>query len=262
VLRIHTADHPIPLELDPDLNDVLGSVEENARSRLRTDRAFAAMFQGEHDAYVLCVDIRRSTELMLKATSPALYAAFITQLCTALRAIVWAHHGIFDRFTGDGILAFFPTFYSGDDAGYLALSAAAECHAAFHELYQRSRHCFDVVIKDAGLGIGIDFGSTHLLRHWGSLTVMGKAVVYACRMSGARSGDTLVNQRAYAQLVREYPDHCEFEETEIDIKHEGAMLAHRVRLRDKSLDPRPPGWFASDDRPISGPCDESESADA
>ena len=33
-------------------------------------------------------------------------------------------YGVFDKFTGDGILAFFPEFFSGPDAGFLAIRAA------------------------------------------------------------------------------------------------------------------------------------------
>jgi class 3 adenylate cyclase len=61
--------------------------------------------------------------------------------------------GVFDKFTGDGILAFFPEFYSGPDAGYLAIQAADACHKVFADHYTNSRKCFISVLKDTGLGI-------------------------------------------------------------------------------------------------------------
>jgi len=57
---------------------------------------------------------------MLKARSPALFAGFMTQLCAALEVTIKEEYGVFDKFTGDGVLAFFPEFFSGKDAGYHA----------------------------------------------------------------------------------------------------------------------------------------------
>lgn len=134
------------------------------------------------NAFVMSVDIRRSTELMLKAREAEQFAAFITGLCTRLTQIVLDSYGVFDKFSGDGILAFFPDFYSGEDAGYYAMTAAARCHKAFEEHYARSRTFFTSVLKDTGLGIGIDYGQVHLVQVAGGLTVVGAPVVYACRM--------------------------------------------------------------------------------
>src|SRR5690606_4988561 len=89
----------------------------------------------EVEAVVISIDIRRSTDLMLKAKSPTEYSDFITGLSQKLSQIIIQHLGIFDKFTGDGILAFFPKFYSGDYAILLALLAAEECHKVFKEHY-------------------------------------------------------------------------------------------------------------------------------
>jgi class 3 adenylate cyclase len=181
--------------------------------------------------YVISVDIRRSTELMLRAREPRQFATFITNIGDILRRIVLANDGVFDKFTGDGILAVFPEFYCGEAAGSLAAKTALECHEAFEECYRNNRGTFDSVLRDVGLGIGIDFGPVHMVQVGGDFTVVGRPVVYACRMAGAPAGNTFVNQAAYEQLRAKCVDLYDFEETEIDIKHEGFTVAYALRRR-------------------------------
>jgi class 3 adenylate cyclase len=139
----------------------------------------------------MSIDIRRSTELMLKARSPEEFASFITTLSTELMKIVMESYGVFDKFTGDGVLAFFPEFYSGPEAASYAIATADKCHAAFARHYRTFRKSFTSVLTEIGLGIGIDYGSVHLVQLGRGLTVVGTAVVYACRLSGAPAGGTL-----------------------------------------------------------------------
>lgn len=231
------------LDRKEEIRDLLSSVDPLVHKKLLHDKAFVAQFSGPKPTFVMSVDIRRSTELMLKASDPGKFAEFITELCGTLQRIVWLYDGIFDKFTGDGILAFFPEFFSGPDAGYRALMAAKTCHNLFRDIYGNHKDSFDTVLLDVGLGIGIDYGEPHLVRQWGSLTVVGKPVVYACRLNGASPGETLVNQKAFTVLKERHGDHLDFERTSIDVKHEGRTLAYKVRVRDDSYNPRQPAWM-------------------
>jgi hypothetical protein len=47
----------------------------------------------EQRAYVLAIDIRRSTDLMLKAKKPHLFAGFMTALCDRLQDVIKRHSG-------------------------------------------------------------------------------------------------------------------------------------------------------------------------
>src|SRR5690606_27863700 len=130
---------------------------------------------------------------------------------------------------GDGILAFFPKFYSGDYAILLALLAAEECHKVFKEHYSYNRNKFTVHIKNVGLGIGIDYGKVSIANTPSELTVVGRPVVYACRFSGAKAGDTLLNLEALEQIEELYhPMIKDIEESEIDIKNEGIATAFKI----------------------------------
>jgi class 3 adenylate cyclase len=193
--------------------------------------------------FAMSVDIRRSTDLMLKARTPQAFALFITKLCKDLMDVVRSHNGVVDKFTGDGILCFFPEFFSGKDAGYYALAAADACHATFAKHYQAHRNSFTSVLKDVGLGIGVDYGGCHLVQVAGNLTIVGAPVVYACRLGGAPAGATLLNQPAYEVISERHGGHVLLEETSIEIKHEGVLVAYSATLARATFAPSPPAWI-------------------
>jgi class 3 adenylate cyclase len=229
------------------LRYLLDKVNGSARTKLLQSEDFRNLFEKSESciAVIMAVDIRRSTELMLKARAPQLYADFITNLCGELTKIILDHYGVFDKFTGDGILAFFPEFYSGGDSTYWALRAACECHKRFSEHYRRNRNCFTSVLVDVGLGIGIDYGESHLVKIQDGLTVIGTPVVYACRLSGAKAGQTLLNQPAYEVTSRKFGQYVNFREVEIDMKNEGLMLAYIATLTEPHYKPQKPDWDES-----------------
>lgn len=240
------------LEAKDKLGFVLNRVNNDAQLRLLNSPEFRDQFfeTVERDAVVMAVDIRRSTDLMLKARSPEDFAHFITELCARLMSILVDRYAVFDKFTGDGVLAFFPEFYSGPDAIYYAVDAADKCHEAFASLYEESRKLFTSILKDVGLGIGIDYGPVHLVQVAGGLTVVGGPVVYACRLSGGPSGMTLVNQPAYEAVSEHCGGSCFTAERELEVKHEGNLLAYEVRLAGRSYRPEPPGWLETP--PVDG----------
>lgn len=242
-IRALTVDYQA-LKDKEDLAHLLSRVGAQAQARILRDTEFRAKFRGEAtcEAFVMSIDIRRSTELMLKARQPRLYAEFIIKLAGLLRECVLKRFGIFDKFTGDGILAFFPEFYSGKDAGFQAVSAALECHEIFRRHYAEHRHCFLSILKETGLGIGVDYGEVQIVEVGGDISVVGTPVVYACRMAGAGAGMTYANQPAYEQLFNRYSV-FDFSESEIDIKHEGQTLAYQIQFNGKKFEAVPPQWL-------------------
>lgn len=237
------------LQSKEKINHILPRISEEARQKLLNSEEFRNLFQDAKscDSVVISIDIRRSTELMLKARKPELFSKFITDLSQKLSEIIISNFGIFDKFTGDGILAFFPKFYSGEDAIIRALKAAEECHIIFEKHYNDSRECFNVFIKDIGLGIGIDYGNITLVNTRNELTVVGIPVVYACRMSGAKAGNTILNQPAKEEILRVCKQHLKIIETEIDIKNEGTALAYKVEINETAYELPNPEWAISEE---------------
>lgn len=184
---------------------------------------------------VISIDIRRSTELMLKASSHDNYAKFISGLSEKLKSIVINNYGIFDKFTGDGILAYFPDFYSGKDSILKCILTAKECHSAFDEYYTANRDLFNIVVK-TGLGIGIDYGDTKLVRINNEQTIVGIPVVYACRLSNAPYGHTFLNQKVF-DILKNSKYEVKVKETEIDLKNEGIGIVYELcSVQDVKVD--------------------------
>lgn len=216
--------------------DAIEALKGGSRSKDLFDTTVSA------DAFVISIDLRRSTELMLKARKPLLFAEFITSLAGMLKTIILDRYGVFDKFTGDGILAFFPKFYSGGEVGLLAVQAAKECHQLVAQHYRNHRSSFTNVLKDTGLGIGIDYGEVSIVQMSKEITVVGVPVVYASRRGSAKAGRTLVNQPAYEQLLDNFSEFLDFSETAIDFKHEGAMVVYNVIRNEKAFPQTYPLW--------------------
>ena len=124
-----------------NLGALIEQVCDKAKKKLLSTDKFFNLFSESHNckAFILAIDIRRSTELMLKARSPNLFESFIINLYDKLSAIIKRNFGVVDKFTGDGILAFFPDFYSGEDYGLMSMKAAFECHRMFFDFYKNNR---------------------------------------------------------------------------------------------------------------------------
>jgi class 3 adenylate cyclase len=224
--------------------DMIRGVNDSARKYLETQdgkKLFNLFKSSEWTACVMSVDIRRSTGLMLKA-KPLAFGAFLSDLHAGLEKVVLDNYGYLDKFTGDGILAFFPSFFSGEDFAYLAVKSAAECHDVFEEVYRNHRKSFKAVMLDAALGIGIDCGDIQPVSLSGHLTGIGEPVVYACRIGTHPVGKTFVNQGVHDELKKRHGPIFIFSETEVDFKHEGRFLAYEVRFKEHYL-PKTPSWL-------------------
>jgi class 3 adenylate cyclase len=194
---------------------------------------------------ILSIDIRRSTDLMLNAHDSDAFARFITDLCEGLKIIVISNFGVFDKFTGDGILAYFPIFYSGDDAVHKCCITSQQCHNFFEKYYKEKRNMFKINLK-TGLGIGIDFGSAKLVRINSEHTIVGVPVVYACRLSNAPFGHTYINQSAYQNLKDKGIEINEIKLDEIDfeIKNQGTVTVYDL-VKLENIKIKEPDWFCN-----------------
>lgn len=138
----------------------------------------------EREVTVLFCDLRGFTALSEKRSAHdtvALLNAFFTRMT----AVVEAHHGVVDKYLGDGMMALFGApFPQGDDAGN-ALAAALDMMQALAAL-NRELAPQGVAALDMGIGINTavvvagNLGSPNRLNY----TVIGDGVNLASRLEG------------------------------------------------------------------------------
>lgn len=231
------------------LMNYLSRVHDDAAYKMLNDESFAQRFisTDEFKAVIFSVDIRRSTDLMLKCQSPNIYADFINALTTELTESVKNRFGIYDKFTGDGLLAFFPNFYSGTDAILYSLLCSHDCQIIFNTVFDSYKKYFSLDKIQTGLGIGIDIGNVYKAGLGMEYTVIGKPVVYACRFSAAPADHTYLTEDALSNLLKHNKESFSITKTSIPIKHEAPMCAYDVKFNSEenfdNLKTTVPDWY-------------------
>ena len=146
--------------------------------------------------FVMAADIRESTMLMKEAVRFEDFARVMDKFVSAVRRGIGTPGGWFDRFTGDGFLAYWvvPSEPRAEYQHRFVEAAGNLAHTA-HELIElfhgrvlvdfrrNSRNLSDGV----GLSIGLDAGPGFLVEIAGDITIVGPPVVGAVRMVSAAS---------------------------------------------------------------------------
>lgn len=166
--------------------------------RFDTDRLIAAIVDGQPiQMFVMAADIRESTLLMKEAVRFERFAFTMDKFVSAVRRGIGTPGGWFDKFTGDGFLAYWIVQPSSDEAGYqrdFVQAAGNIAHTAHEliELFHRRvledfRRNSRNLSEGVGLSIGLDAGPGYLVQIAGDLTIVGPPVVGAVRMVTAAS---------------------------------------------------------------------------
>jgi class 3 adenylate cyclase len=171
---------------------------EDAVEDLLTNRSTSV------EASVVVGDLRMSTIILREAVQTTVFARFIVGFTEAVRSLANASGGWFDKFTGDGFIAYWLT----PPGETTALRDVPEfCQAllpAAGNLVSNLRKTSRNFPVGVGLSLGADAGPCELVMVGEALTLVGGPIVGATRMvAGARSGQTLLNVYLGEQLAGE-----------------------------------------------------------
>lgn len=202
----------VPADRDEQRGRVFELLERHAppdwKERFRTDDLVDAVMDGEPlQMFVMAADIRESTTLMKEAVRLQVFARVMDKFVSAVRRGIGGPGGWFDKFTGDGFLAYWIVQPEPEEEEYQRRFVEAAGNAAHtaHELVELfgSRVLEDFrrnsrnLSGGVGLSIGLDAGPGFLVEIAGELTVVGPPVVGAVRMVTAAAGPGEVVANVY-----------------------------------------------------------------
>jgi class 3 adenylate cyclase len=187
-------------ERDQERARIAGLLEKHAptgwEELFRTEELLDAIIDGEPiQMFVMAGDIRSSTILMKEAVRFERFAFIMDKFVTSVRRGIQGSGGWFDKFTGDGFLAYWIVQSGSDEHHEHFVQAAGNMTHTAHTLveffHQRVLEDFRSNSRNlpdgVGLAVGLDAGPGYLVEIAGELTVVGSPVVGAVRMVTAAS---------------------------------------------------------------------------
>ena len=194
---------------DVDRDHIARLLEAHAppdwEDRFRKEELLDSILAGEPiQMFVMAADIRESTMLMKEAVKFERFAYVMDKFVSSVRQGITRSGGWFDKFTGDGFLAYW-VVQSASKEEYdeqFVQAAGNITHTAYTlvELFHKR------VLEDfransrnlsggVGLSMGLDAGPGHLVQIAGELTIVGPPVVGAVRMvtAAARPREIIAN---------------------------------------------------------------------
>ena len=168
------------------------------------DGAFADSMS-QSDTIAIVADIRRSQDLMTYS-SPDIYSSKIIEFTGAIKDIILTNNGVFDKFTGDGFIAYFnkcmcetigADYYNRMWMACVRIMEYA--NTFFDEWCKQLRK---IPEEKIGLSIGIYSGKIlfTILDH--QVFAVGEPSVWATRMSSAgHSGEVVFNNIPFNHIL-------------------------------------------------------------
>jgi class 3 adenylate cyclase len=161
-------------------------------TRFRKDELLDSVIDGEPiQMFVMAADIRESTALMKEAIRFGQFASVMDRFVSSVRLGIRRSGGWFDKFTGDGFLAYWIVQSASPDeyeerfvqtAGDITHTAHTLIDLFHRRVMQDFRANSRNLSSGVGLSMGLDAGPGYLVKIADELTVVGPPVVGAVRM--------------------------------------------------------------------------------
>lgn len=164
------------------------------------------MQMSNSDTLVMVADIRRSQDLVTYGLSSDFYREQIIGFLSEVRKILRDNYGIYDRFTGDGFIAYFNQYVceqEGRDYYEMALDACEKIQSFSEQYFENwASQIRKIPVEPIGLSLGIDSGLVNFKDIEGQFFAIGDACVWATRMCNAgKRGEIVFNNIPYHKIA-------------------------------------------------------------
>src|SRR5579871_3727019 len=158
---------------------------------LRFLKSAEALLKSETQALsqtiVVMGDIRKSQDLMTYAEDPDDFAKNIREFLSETRRLIGTHMGLFDKFTGDGFLAYFDEKFC-EEHGYNFVDCFVNFMREERDFAARlftkwERTVRKLPAEHTGLAMGADIGRIRFYMEQNHFISVGDSVVWAARMA-------------------------------------------------------------------------------
>lgn len=173
------------------------------------DGAFADQMS-HSDTIAIVADIRRSQDLITYSRTQD-YSTKIIEFIANVKDIILSNNGIFDKFTGDGFIAYFNKYMCDSiDSNYynqawMACVRIMEYANTFFDEW--TQYLRKVPEEKIGLSIGIDSGDILYTILDYQLFAVGEPCVWATRMcSAGHKGEVVFNNIPYRNMIKQNPE--------------------------------------------------------
>ena len=160
---------------------------------------------------VLFSDIRGFTS-MSEQLNPEVVVQILNEYFADMTPIVFDHHGLLDKFMGDGMMALFGVPYPSADAASNAVAAAIAMQRAMAALNEDLK---TMGLSEVAVGIGINSGTVTVgyigSRERTDYTAIGDAVNLAARLEKrAEPGQIIISRSTLDAIGNKFPvRHCD-----------------------------------------------------
>jgi class 3 adenylate cyclase len=195
------------------------------------------------EATVVVGDLRLSGLILREAIQPSLFARFMIGFTEAVAELTRQNEGWFDRFTGDGFIAYWldpgPDRPSVDRLTEFCQAVMPAADSLISRLKQNSRN----FPSGVGLSLGADAGRCELVRVEGLLTLIGSPVVGATRMAASAAANQTLLNVYLGEVMRRNPEELassgiQLDRTSVRTKeYPNGQEAYELRFPGR---PRPP----------------------
>ena len=175
--------------------------------RFDKDQLLDSVIEGEPiQMFVMAADIRESTMLMKEAVKFEQFAYIMDKFVSSVRQGITKSGGWFDKFTGDGFLAYWIVQTASKEeyderfvqaAGNIAHTARTLVDLFHRRVLEDFRANSRNLSGGVGLSMGLDAGPGYLVQIAGELTIVGPPVVGAVRMVSAAAAPREILANVY-----------------------------------------------------------------